>query len=81
MAKDVETDTLNKEIYTEVIPQLDGPAESAFSDLLPFKCDYCDYKNCYKDVLKEHMKKHKNHRTRSPPRRPRRYSPVRPFVS
>ena len=81
MAKDVETETLNKETYTEVIPQIDGPAEPAFSDLLPFKCDYCDYKNRSNDVLKEHIKMHKNHRTRSPPRRPRRYSPGRLFGS
>ena len=81
MAKDLETETLNKKIYTKVILQLDGPSEPAFSDLLPLKCDYCDYKNCSKDVLIEHTKKHKNHRTRSPPRRPRRYSPGRPFGS
>ena len=77
MADDEETETPNKEIYTEVIPQLDGPAEPRFSDQLPVICDYCDYKNCSKDIMKEHMKKHKNHRTRSPPRRPRRSSPPR----
>ena len=77
MAEDAKTETLNKEIYTEVIPQLDGPAEPRFSDQLPVICDYCDYKNCSKDIMKEHMKKHKNHRTRSPPRRPRRSSPPR----
>jgi hypothetical protein len=77
MAEDAETETLNKEIYTQVIPQLDGPAEPVFSDQLPAICDYCDYKNCSKDIMKEHMKKHKNHRTRSPPRRPRRSSPPR----
>ena len=31
------------------------------------KCDFCDYKNLSKDTLKEHMKKRKNHSTRSPP--------------
>ena len=77
MAEDAKTETLNKEIYTEVIPQLDGPAEPGFSDQLPVTCDYCDYKNCSKDIMKEHIKKHKNHRTRSPPRRPRRSSPPR----
>ena len=45
MAEDAETETLNKEIYTEVIPQLDGSAEPGFSDQLPIICDYCDYKN------------------------------------
>ena len=34
------------------------------------RCDYCDCRNNSKDILKEHMKKHKNARTRSPPRRP-----------
>ena len=43
------------------------------------RCDYCDYRNNSKDILKEHMKKHKNARTRSPPRRPRNSSPIRPF--
>ena len=77
MAEDAETETPNKEIYTEVIPQLDDPAEPQFSDQLQVICDYCDYKNYSKDIMKEHMKKHKNHRTRSPPRRPRRSSPPR----
>ena len=44
-----------------------------------FQCDYCDYRNNSKDILKEHMKKHKNARTRSPPRRPRTSSPPRWF--
>ena len=44
-----------------------------------FKCDYCEYKNFSKDILKEHMKKHKNHRTRSPPRPSRNFSPPRAF--
>ena len=77
MAEDAETETPNKEIYTEVIPQLNGPAKPKSSDQLPVICDYCDYKNYTKDIMKEHMKKHKNHRTRSPPRRPRRSSPPR----
>ena len=44
-----------------------------------FKCDYCEYKNSSKDILREHMKKHKNHRTRSPPRPSRNFSPPRAF--
>ena len=40
-----------------------------------FKCDYYEYKNFSKDILREHMKKHKNHRTRSPPRPSRIFSP------
>ena len=46
-----------------------------------FRCDYCDYRNTSKDILYEHMKKHKNARTRSPPRRSRNFSPGRPFGS
>ena len=46
-----------------------------------FRCDYCDYRNNSKDILYEHMKKHKNARTRSPPRRSRNFSPGRPFGS
>ena len=81
MADDLEAETLNKEIYTEVIPRLDGPAEPASSKQAPFKCDYCEYKNRSKDILKEHMKNHKNERTRSPPRRLCRSSPVRAIVN
>ena len=44
-----------------------------------FKCDYCEYKNFSKDILRKHMKKHKNHRTRSPPRPSRNFSPPRAF--
>ena len=44
-----------------------------------FKCDYCEYKNFSKEILREHMKKHKNHQTRSPPRPSHNFIPPRAF--
>ena len=42
-----------------------------------FKCDYCKYKNNSTDIIKEHMKMHKNGQAWSPRRRPCNSSPIR----
>ena len=63
---------------TSALPQIIHEKQTGqkhYSCESAYKCDYCDYKNLSKDSLKEHIKKHKNHRTISSPRHHCNFSP------
>ena len=72
-----------REVRESEAVKRDSTSKQAFYDQSfkhqEFRCDYCDYINNSNDILKEHMKKHKNHRTRFPPQLPRNSSPMHSF--